>query len=562
MERVNSDVAQRFKTLNDSRVAAQQDALKASQELRLYQFQLQSAQTEITRAQEVLRVVQDQRDEAEEAAIRAREQARRLNEERVILAAKEEGRKFGFQAGLQRAQEEYNFAVRQTRQRRNPKSGRRRTGGTEQTYPQLEVEDTHLVQQPDINREGVRDNDDQLSQASSPSRLPLRNLSQAHSPEVIRVVEPPMSEPPMSEPIPALEPLAHPSLPEISHPSPPPPEPVPIVQPTPDIPRTYSPSMASVQVYPVDIPPASEIEQRFGPNEPPRKPSQPWVTARQHLEMTQQQQQQMLQEQYDGIFHPAGPESDLLRDMPQSAAESGNKRKETWYQTLRRKTFGRKRKPKAPDSATTDPRVQKSWYIPKPPVHVRDFAVATPAPRPRSSADSGSVSTRVSQLDIVSTPNPNGSVSGRSGKSGGGPARRFKQNLHVISEDPTSREATPLKEDSRHRKSKSVDSQGVGSPPYSNPKAVDEWRNSNAGSLRTTVRSPPCAIPWFILIDLSSPFPERNLPRASAHICQAPCEAYYARTTCTECRSVGVVSRAYYVGYYRSIYPSSPASYQ
>jgi hypothetical protein len=241
--------------------------------------------------------------------------------------------------------------------------------------------------------------------------------------------------------------------------------------------------------------------------------------------------------------------------MPQSATESGNKRKETWYQTLRRKTFGRKRKP----DATTAPQVSQSWYIPKPPVHIRDFAVATPVPRPRSSVDSGSASTRVSQLDIVSTPNTNGSTSGRSGN---GPARRFKQNLHAISEDPMSREATPIKVIPGHRKSKSLDPQGVSSPPYSNPNAVDEWRKSNAGSSKTTVRLPPCTLFWFILIDLGSHFSERNLARASAHLYQAPCEAYHARTTCTECWDVGVVSRTHYVGHYRSIYPSSSASYQ
>jgi len=484
MERVNSDVADRFKILNDSRLMAQRDALKASEELRLYQFQLQTAQTEITRAQEVLRTVQTQRDEAELSAARAREKAHRLYQERIVAAAREEGRKYGFEAGFKRAHEERDFALGQAYQRRNAKSVRRRTKPNEQGRDQ--VEGVRLIQQP--NREVVQDNYGQLSNVSSPSRLPLRGLPvETTSPEVIRIFDPSM---PVPVPVPGAG-VQHqqPQL-EAHHPSTSQAEPIPIVHPTPEVPRTYSPSIDN---YPIEIPPSAELEQRFGQNETKGKSPQLWVTANQHLEMSQQQQQQTAQEQYEGVFPPPALSVDQSRDMPHSVADSGGKRKESWYKTLRRKTFGRKNKSKALNSTAFE-HSSDSWYAPGPPIHVRDFGAVVPTPR--SSIDSGSVSTRMSQLDIISTPNPNGSTSGRSGKSGGGVGRRFKQNLHVIDEHPLGRETTPAKENSWHRKSE--DHQDVGSSTYSDPKAVEEWRKSSA----STSKAPVCSylstiLDWF-----------------------------------------------------------------
>jgi hypothetical protein len=366
--------------------------------------------------------------------------------------------------------------MRQPNQRRSRKSGRIGAQRHEQVHPP--VEDVHIVQQP--NREVVDDMVGLLSPISSPSRLPLRGLAEANSPEVVRVDRPPpASYPPAQRP---------PPPPEMHRPTPPP-VPIPVTQPTPANPLGHSPSIP-LQIYKVNIPPADEIEQQFGRNEVMPKSTQPWVTANERLEMSDRQQQQMLQEQFEGIFQPPG--ADLSRGMSQLATSSSGKRKESWYTILRRKTFGRKNKQEVPNGAAmTGPPVDgsetsRSWYTRKPPVHVRDFAI--PVTRPRSSVDSGSVSTRVSQLDIVSTPN--GSVSGRSGKLGGGLARRFKQNLHVIREDPMSRETTPVTENFGHRQSRSVDAPlEAGSSSYSDPKAVDEWRKSSASTPRTMVGS-------------------------------------------------------------------------
>lgn len=93
---------QRARAINEARTAAQQQAVRAQEELKLYKLQLDNAQKEILRAQDVLKAIEAQRDEAEAAAVSARSKARRLNEERLIDLAREEGRRLGFEEGVRR----------------------------------------------------------------------------------------------------------------------------------------------------------------------------------------------------------------------------------------------------------------------------------------------------------------------------------------------------------------------------------------------------------------------------------------------------------------------------
>ncbi|KAG5651004.1 hypothetical protein H0H81_010263 [Sphagnurus paluster] len=119
VEREILQLATHLKRINDARLAALQEAAKANEELkyvpfsrslvarltlfpRLYKIQLEYAQKEIYRAQDVLNDVDKQRHEAENDAARARSVARKLNQEIMIHAAREEGRKLGMQEGLQR----------------------------------------------------------------------------------------------------------------------------------------------------------------------------------------------------------------------------------------------------------------------------------------------------------------------------------------------------------------------------------------------------------------------------------------------------------------------------
>lgn len=96
------ETMQRVRAFNEARITAQQQAIRAQEELKLYKLQLDNAQKEILRAQDVLKAIEAQRDEAEAAAVSARSKARRLNEERLIELAREEGRRLGFEEGVRR----------------------------------------------------------------------------------------------------------------------------------------------------------------------------------------------------------------------------------------------------------------------------------------------------------------------------------------------------------------------------------------------------------------------------------------------------------------------------
>ncbi|KAG0700950.1 hypothetical protein DFH29DRAFT_929476 [Suillus ampliporus] len=97
-----AETLERTRSINEARVAAQQEAARAQEELRLYKLQLDNAQREILRAQDVLGVIEAQRDDAEAAAADARSKARRLTEERLIELAREEGRRLGYEEGIRR----------------------------------------------------------------------------------------------------------------------------------------------------------------------------------------------------------------------------------------------------------------------------------------------------------------------------------------------------------------------------------------------------------------------------------------------------------------------------
>lgn len=97
-----TETLERTRSINEARVVAQQEAARAQEELRLYKLQLENAQREIIRAQQVLGVIEAQRDDAETAAADARSKARRLNEERLVEIAREEGRRLGYEEGIRR----------------------------------------------------------------------------------------------------------------------------------------------------------------------------------------------------------------------------------------------------------------------------------------------------------------------------------------------------------------------------------------------------------------------------------------------------------------------------
>ncbi|OBZ70231.1 hypothetical protein A0H81_09710 [Grifola frondosa] len=109
-ERRALELAERFKTVNDARLAAQQQVERANAELSMYKVQLDNAQREILRGSDLLKDIEAQRDDAEAAAARARSTARRLKEEKMVNLAREQGHKQGFEEGMRRGYEQARAA--------------------------------------------------------------------------------------------------------------------------------------------------------------------------------------------------------------------------------------------------------------------------------------------------------------------------------------------------------------------------------------------------------------------------------------------------------------------
>lgn len=99
-ERRALDYFHRLRIATENRERAEQDSARLREELKLYKLQLENAQKEIFRAQDIIDQVAAQRNEAEADAARARTKARKLQEERLVMVAREEGRRVGYKEGL------------------------------------------------------------------------------------------------------------------------------------------------------------------------------------------------------------------------------------------------------------------------------------------------------------------------------------------------------------------------------------------------------------------------------------------------------------------------------
>ena len=99
-ERRALDYFHRLRIATENRERAEQDSARLREELKLYKLQLDNAQKEIFRAQDIIDQVASQRNEAEADAAKARTKARRLQEEKLVMLAREEGRKMGYKEGL------------------------------------------------------------------------------------------------------------------------------------------------------------------------------------------------------------------------------------------------------------------------------------------------------------------------------------------------------------------------------------------------------------------------------------------------------------------------------
>lgn len=90
----------RLRQATENRERAEQDLARLREELKLYKLQLENAQKEIFRAQDIINQVSAQKCEAEADAARARTKARKLQEEKMMMIAHEDGRRRGYKEGL------------------------------------------------------------------------------------------------------------------------------------------------------------------------------------------------------------------------------------------------------------------------------------------------------------------------------------------------------------------------------------------------------------------------------------------------------------------------------
>ncbi|KAI0774747.1 hypothetical protein BD413DRAFT_611755 [Trametes elegans] len=99
-ENKTREVLAHFKSATEAKMAAEQEAARANETLRLYKLQYENAQMEIRRAQKLIDSLELQRVDAEEVAAKARSMARKMKEEAIVLSAKEAGRRQGIEEGL------------------------------------------------------------------------------------------------------------------------------------------------------------------------------------------------------------------------------------------------------------------------------------------------------------------------------------------------------------------------------------------------------------------------------------------------------------------------------
>ncbi|KAG6877977.1 hypothetical protein C0993_001379 [Termitomyces sp. T159_Od127] len=458
LERDNGQTLKHFLTLHESKMAAEEEALKAASDLRVYQFQLEDARKEIERAREMVRTLENQRHEAEETASRSRAEVRKHAQAHMIAAAKEEGRRLGFEAGLRRAEEEAVYLDSRSRRVPDP-----RVNEVTALPPDFDLE--HVMSSP-VRRRTLR------AQAPSTHR-------ETPSQPIVQVQPPTPPQPSVNK---------EEQLPRASAPAS-------------DITRATSPGPSLLR-YSVYIPPASELEQQNTQTQQLGESSQPWVTAREYHQITgtQPSPESINQASFPDPSSVPNPSSNVVT-FASAPLPSSHKKKESWLRRTLTRPW-RKASRVVPDAEETS-----SWYQPpseNPPPGVRvrgDFAPRTH----ETHADQASMSTHYSQFELVNPPlrdapgplypNPDERAPSLAGSAPKGKSRVRERAtpLHVINENlsNTNETSAPLGRDIPTFSSSMGQIRellGDAGSSYSDPRAVEEWRRSSTSpSIATAV---------------------------------------------------------------------------
>lgn len=550
LERANQEAERRMQVFAENQLHEKQEALKAHQEVRLVQLQLQNAQEEIERKQREMRRVERQRDDAEAEAARAREKARKLHEQTVAAAAREEGRRLGFQAGFDYASQERRILA--ARRPANPPAKRRTTPRRTDTVESHTVE-SHITAgsskgkqravehpPPSVNTSAFRPSrsepqSQQYSQYGHPASQPSLSERQPPPAPVAQYYVPP--SPAANDNVPGPEDEMSPSqlglrsLPAYdtyserppsrrSGPSQstphrrfaPPPEVEPDREEPPPAPDQYPPppnqylaaaheppqlKTPAIEVYEIEMPSAEQLNREYSFSQEnsseaiPNMPREQWVPAATFHERRGTRAPPALK------LPPSQPQpwrpAPKPQQQPAKSVKFPNilsrpsllKTKEqasSWYRSL---SWRKKSKPvidpipeegttpisagpftgstyddSQPPTATDPPDTAESqgmyggphpprgsWYQAKQPLIPPNgpASMRSGYTRVRAISDAASVSTRVSQFDLLATPHPNAppAMSVRSGKEGARKLKEKESYLSAIIEDPASRNNTP-----------------------------------------------------------------------------------------------------------------------
>ncbi|KAH7919799.1 hypothetical protein BV22DRAFT_1050814 [Leucogyrophana mollusca] len=335
----------RLRSANECRERAEQDSARLGEELRLYKLQLDNAQKEIFRAQDIINLVSAQKNEAEAEAARARTKARKLQEEKMMMLAREEGRRQGYREGLSIGRRlGYDEGTRAIQS-----SGEVRRRSRQQTLTHTEDDD----EDGEEAREELHD----INSRSPPTRTRTRTSShsmhaRSESAPPVRTYDtaqhaPTLPVPTIVTPIP---------VPSPSH------APRPGFTPPPDSPTEEGPET----IRPIPYRPGPSSPLRRSPDIPPDG----WIPR----------------QDARNAYIPVPPPHELSQPVPPSPSSHSH--------DLERR----------PSQSAIYSRADPDY----PPVRTRDYAYQAPplqVPRTGTPSIVSRSSTHVSQYDLVSAPN-------------------------------------------------------------------------------------------------------------------------------------------------------------
>ncbi|KAF8963709.1 hypothetical protein BDZ97DRAFT_1818844 [Flammula alnicola] len=200
-----------FKTAHEGKLKLERELQRVKEELAMYKIQLDVAQKEIFRAQEIVDKVERQRLAAEEDAMRAKEKMRKLVQTRAVEQAMEEGRRLGFEEGLNQGRVYGTDSVetaetwdepflKQSTRRPNGKGEHGRSEVSRHTYPNEESASgsSHSSGTKSIrtlpHHQRAGDTKLQATQASTSNSRPRRESTAIHSAIHSTYPQPPTSQ--------------------------------------------------------------------------------------------------------------------------------------------------------------------------------------------------------------------------------------------------------------------------------------------------------------------------------------------------------------------------------